>query len=70
MRADGCMPDRVQIDGKSVMGPGQASSPMADHAWDNGPFAALLLTAAVRARPSRIPSLCTHFTRAGIEWRR
>ena len=22
------------------------------------------------ARPSRIPSLCTHFTRAGIEWRR
>ena len=21
------------------------------------------------ARPSRIPSLCTHFTRAGIEWR-
>ena len=23
-----------------------------------------------QARPSRIPSLCTHFTRAGIEWRR
>ena len=22
------------------------------------------------ARPSRIPSLCTHFTRAEIEWRR
>ena len=22
------------------------------------------------ARPSLIPSLCTHFTRAGIEWRR
>ena len=22
------------------------------------------------ARPSRIPSLCTRFTRAGIEWRR
>ena len=22
------------------------------------------------ARPSRIPSLCTQFTRAGIEWRR
>ena len=22
------------------------------------------------ARPSPIPSLCTHFTRAGIEWRR
>ena len=26
--------------------------------------------AAPPARPSRIPSLCTHFTRAGIEWRR
>ena len=24
----------------------------------------------VEARPSLIPSLCTHFTRAGIEWRR
>ena len=23
-----------------------------------------------KARPSLIPSLCTHFTRAGIEWRR
>ena len=22
------------------------------------------------ARPSLIPSLCTHYTRAGIEWRR
>ena len=22
------------------------------------------------ARPSLIPSLCTHFTRAGIKWRR
>ena len=26
--------------------------------------------AAAEARPSLIPSLCTHFTRAGIEWRR
>ena len=24
----------------------------------------------VPARPSLVPSLCTHFTRAGIEWRR
>ena len=24
----------------------------------------------MEVRPSRIPSLCTHFTRAGIEWRR
>ena len=32
-----------------------------------------LVTAAQagsQARPSLIPSLCTHFTRAGIEWRR
>ena len=26
--------------------------------------------ADLAARPSLIPSLCTHFTRAGIEWRR
>ena len=26
--------------------------------------------AGAEARPSLIPSLCTHFTRAGIEWRR
>ena len=26
--------------------------------------------AAMAARPSLIPSLCTPFTRAGIEWRR
>ena len=25
---------------------------------------------AAQARPSLIPCLCTHFTRAGIEWRR
>ena len=25
---------------------------------------------AIEVRPSRIPSLCTHFIRAGIEWRR
>ena len=24
----------------------------------------------LKARPSLIPSLCTHYTRAGIEWRR
>ena len=24
----------------------------------------------LKARPSLIPSLCTHFARAGIEWRR
>lgn len=53
MRADGCMPDRVQIDGLSVTAPGQATSPMADHAWDNGPFAALLLAATVQAWPDK-----------------
>jgi hypothetical protein len=44
MRADGCMPDRVQIDGMSVMAPGgmmpnNTRNPAHDHAWDNGPFA-------------------------------
>ena len=27
-------------------------------------------TLGAQARPPLIPSLCTHFTRAGIEWRR
>eukprot|EP00947_MAST-08B_sp_MAST-8B-sp1_P000726 g726.t1 len=56
--ADGCMPDRVQIDGQSVMSPGamlpgNKRNPAHDHAWDNGPFAALLLAAAVTAWPDR-----------------
>jgi hypothetical protein len=45
---DGCMPDRVQADGVAVYSPG-GNSPQAhfsDHAWDNGPFGALLLTSA------------------------
>ena len=29
-----------------------------------------LWSRVMQARPSLIPSLCTHFTRAGIEWRR
>mmetsp|Transcript_19294 Transcript_19294/g.49048 ORF Transcript_19294/g.49048 Transcript_19294/m.49048 type:complete len:442 (+) Transcript_19294:139-1464(+) len=44
-RADGCMPDRVQADGVAVFSPGAASAPFADHAIDNMPFSALLLTA-------------------------
>ena len=28
------------------------------------------LACSLSVRPSLIPSLCTHFTRAGIEWRR
>jgi hypothetical protein len=50
-RADGCMPDRVRKDGVAVMAPGPVSAPMADHAWDNGPFAALLLAAATQKFP-------------------
>ena len=42
---DGCMPDRVQTDGSPVYSPGGVTTPLADHAWDNGPFAALLLAA-------------------------
>ena len=42
-RNDGCMPDRVNFDGKAIYSPGGDSSPLADHALDNGPFMALLL---------------------------
>lgn len=48
-RADGCMPDRVQVDGLSVMSPGGTGHGFADHAIDNGPFAVLLLTTAASA---------------------
>ena len=57
-RADGCMPDRVQIDGLSVMAPdgampGNKRNPNHDHAWDNMPFAALLLASTVQAWPDK-----------------
>jgi hypothetical protein len=47
-REDGCMPDRVNIDGKAVYSPGADHSPMADHALDNGPFMALLVCSYVK----------------------
>jgi hypothetical protein len=50
--ADGCMPDRVQADGTAVYSPGSTASPFADHAIDNGPFAALLLAAATAGFPA------------------
>jgi hypothetical protein len=57
-RSDGCMPDRVQIDGQSVMAPGgmrpnNTRNPNHDHAWDNGPFAALLLASSATAWPDK-----------------
>lgn len=47
-REDGCMPDRVNIDGKAIYSPGSDNSPMADHALDNGPFMALLVCSYVK----------------------
>ncbi len=47
-RADGCMPDRVNTAGKGVYSPGGESSPLADHALDNGSFMAKLLVEATR----------------------
>jgi len=47
-RADGCMPDRVNADGKPVYSPGAQTSPLADHALDNGPFMALLVATYTR----------------------
>jgi len=47
-REDGCIPDRVNIDGKAVYSPGADHSPMADHALDNGPFMAMLVCSYVK----------------------
>ena len=41
-RKDGCIPDRVNADGKPIYSPGGDERPMADHALDNAPFLALL----------------------------
>ena len=60
-RADGCMPDRVKVDGESVMAPGPFGPAIGgvhlDHALDNGPFAALLLAATARSWPAGDPAL-------------
>ena len=50
--ADGMAPDRVQADGKAVFAPGGPGSWPILLAWDNMPYAALLLTAHERAWPS------------------
>ncbi len=42
-REDGCIPDRVNIDGTPIYSPGSDNNPMADHALDNGPFMTLLV---------------------------
>lgn len=49
-RADGCMPDRVQVDGASIMNPGSIAY---GHAWDNMPFGVLLLASTVTAWPDK-----------------
>jgi glycogen debranching enzyme len=46
-REDGCIPDRVNIEGEPVYSPGPPKKPMADHAVDNGPFMALLVCSYV-----------------------
>eukprot|EP01052_Picozoa_sp_SAG31_P008050 SAG31_NODE_397_length_16251_cov_7.922486_3_plen_570_part_00 len=60
-RADGCMPDRVQVDGSAVMAPGPfgpaEGGVRLDHALDNGPFAALLLATTARTWPATDPIL-------------
>jgi hypothetical protein len=47
-REDGCIPDRVNIDGKAVYSPGGDNSPLADHALDNGSFMTLLVCSYVK----------------------
>jgi hypothetical protein len=46
-RADGCIPDRVNKEGKPVYSPGPPNKPMADHALDNGPFMAMIVCSYV-----------------------
>ncbi len=46
-REDGCMPDRVNKEGKPIYSPGGPNKPMADHALDNGPFMAMLVCSYV-----------------------
>ena len=54
MSPEGCMPDRVQADGKSVMSPGgPGNQGPRSHAWDNGPFAGLLLASTTKAWPEK-----------------
>ncbi|XOV93600.1 MAG: hypothetical protein ACFHWX_02595 [Bacteroidota bacterium] len=47
-RKDGCIPDRVNVEGRPVYSPGPEQKPMADHALDNGPFMALLVCSYVK----------------------
>ena len=47
-RADGCMPDRVNVAGEGVPSPGPEQAPMADHALDNGAFMAKLVCCYAR----------------------
>ena len=47
-REDGCIPDRVNAEGLAIYSPGPPHRPMADHAKDNGPFMALLVTSYIR----------------------
>ncbi|HKJ78317.1 MAG TPA: hypothetical protein VKA10_02230 [Prolixibacteraceae bacterium] len=46
-RADGCMPDRVNAEGKPIYSPGAPGKPLADHALDNAPFMAMLVSSYV-----------------------
>lgn len=50
-REDGCMPDRVNAEGKPVYSPGAPGKPLADHAVDNAPFMAMLVCSYVNQYP-------------------
>ena len=47
-REDGCIPDRVNANGKPIYSPGGDKKPLADHALDNAPFLTLLACAHYR----------------------
>lgn len=52
-RQDGCIPDRVEPDGKAVYSPGPTDNPMSDHATDNAQFLAKLVYEYVRKTDDR-----------------
>ena len=58
------MPDKVAADNRTGYAPGAIESPMADHAWDNGPFAALLLAELFRKWTVSKEIFCTLEPRA------
>jgi hypothetical protein len=68
-RADGCIPDRVQVDGRAVYSAGAASAPLGDPPTDNSQFMVSLVHNYVR-RSGDIAFACQHLQalRQALDW--